>query len=184
MVGRGLSRALAAVAVTAGFLAVAAAFVVAALGRVTQLRLSLAGGVLGAGKVILSLGVAAVSVVVLTIYFLVALPGVKDLWLSLIPRTRRDRVEMLTDEVFDRVGGLVLGNLLTSVIAGVGTYVWLLAFGVPDPLLLSMFVAVLDLVPMVGSTIAGIVVSLVAIPVAATVHLLLEQVAFPRQDKR
>jgi predicted PurR-regulated permease PerM len=212
---------------------------------VTRLRLSLAGGVLGAGKVFLSLGVATVSVVVLTIYFLVALPGVKDLWLSLIPRSRRDRVEVLTDEVFDRVGGFMLGNLLTSVIAGAGTYVWLLAFGVPDPLLLALFVAVLDLVPMVGSTVAGVVVSLVAvtrglpigigtaayygvyrvledyllnprvmrhtvkvkpgltivatlvggtllgivgalvaIPVAATIQLLLEQVAFPRQDTR
>ena len=43
------------------------------------------GGVLGAGKLLLSLGVATISVVALTIYFLIALPGVKKLWLSLIP---------------------------------------------------------------------------------------------------
>ena len=51
----------------------------------SKLRLPVAGGILGAGKVILSLGVATVSVVALTIYFLIALPGVKRLWLSLIP---------------------------------------------------------------------------------------------------
>jgi predicted PurR-regulated permease PerM len=211
----------------------------------STLKLPVAGGVLGAGKVILSLGVATVSLVALTIYFLIALPGVTRLWLSLIPRSRRERVGLLTDEVFDRVGGFMLGNLLTSVISGVGTYVWLLIFGVPYALLLALFVALFDLIPLVGSTIAGVVVSLVAltkglpvglatavfyivyrfledylvnprvmkhtvkvtpgltiiatliggtllglvgalvaIPVAATIHLLLEEVAIPRQNQR
>ena len=138
----------------------------------------------------------------------------------------------------------MLGNLLTSLISGVGTYVWLLIFGVPYALLLALFVALFDLIPMVGSTIAGVVVSLVAltkgvpigiataafyvfyrfledylvnprvmkhtvkvtpgltiiatlaggallgligaliaIPVAATIHLLLEEVAVPRQNQ-
>lgn len=122
-----------------------------------------AGGILGAGKLLLSLGVATISVVALTIYFLIALPGVKRLWLSLIPRTRRERTALLTDEVFDRVGGFMLGNLLTSAISGVGTYIWLLIFGVPYALLLALFVALFDLIPMVGSTIAGVVVTLVAL---------------------
>ena len=69
----------------------------------------------------------------------------------------------MTDEVFDRVGGFMLGNLLTSAVAGIGTYIWLTAFGVPYALLLGLFVALFDLIPMVGSTIAGIVVSLVAL---------------------
>jgi predicted PurR-regulated permease PerM len=121
------------------------------------------GGVLGAGKEILSLGVAMISVAALTTYFLIALPGVKKLWLSLVPRSRRERTSLLTDEVFGRVGGFMLGNLLTSLISGVGTYVWLLIFGVPYALLLALVVALFDLIPMVGSTIAGIIVSLVAL---------------------
>jgi predicted PurR-regulated permease PerM len=121
-----------------------------------------AGGVLGAGKMLLSLGVATISVVALTIYFLFALPGVKKLWLSLIPRSRRERVDLITNEVFTRVGGFMLGNLVTSLISGVGTYIWLLVFGVRDALLLAVVVALFDLIPMVGSTVAGIIVSLVA----------------------
>jgi predicted PurR-regulated permease PerM len=119
-------------------------------------------GVLGAGKLLLSIGVATISVMVLTIYFLFALPGVKRLWLSLIPRTRRGRVELLTNEVFTRVGGFMLGNLVTSLIAGVGTYIWLTIFSVPYALVLALFVALFDLIPMVGSTIAGLVVTAVA----------------------
>ncbi len=59
-----------------------------------KLHIPIAGGALGAGKVILSIGVGTVSLVVLTIYFLIALPGVTNLWLSLIPVSRRERVRL------------------------------------------------------------------------------------------
>jgi predicted PurR-regulated permease PerM len=286
LVHRGLSRGVAVGIVTAGFLMVILAFVLAAVppmahqvqnlvnnypryradlatgkgwsGQLvsklhltsyftgkSKLQLSVSGGVLGVGKTVLTLGVATISVVVLTLYFLIALPGVKRLWLLLIPLSRRERVGLLTNEVFDRVGGFMLGNLLTSLVAGVGTFIWLAVFGVPYPLLLALFVALFDLIPMVGSTVAGLVVTvvaltkgvpvgvatgifyivyrfaedyllnprvmkhtvkvspgltiiatliggtllgligaLVAIPVAATIQLLLEEVAFPRQNMR
>ncbi len=129
----------------------------------TKLKVPVAGGILGAGRILLSAGVATVSVVSLTLYFLIALPSVKQLWLSLIARSRRERVGLLTDEVFVRVGGFMLGNLLTSLISAVGTYIWLVIFGVPYALLLALVVGVFDLIPMVGSTIAGIIVSLVAL---------------------
>ncbi|HEY5304453.1 MAG TPA: AI-2E family transporter [Acidimicrobiales bacterium] len=121
------------------------------------------GGVFGAGKMLLSLGVATISVVALTIYFLIALPGVRRLWLALIPRSRRERVDLLTNEVFSRVGGFMLGNLVTSLISGVGTYVWLICFGVRYALVLALAVAIFDLIPLVGSTVAGVLVSLVAL---------------------
>lgn len=121
------------------------------------------GGILGAGKALLSFAVATVSICVLTVYFLAALPGISALWTSLFPRTRRARIEYLTEEVFARVGGFMLGNLLTSFVAGIGTYFWMLGFGLPYPLLLAVFVAIADLIPVVGSTVGGIVVALVAL---------------------
>lgn len=121
------------------------------------------GGIFGAGKILFSFGVATISVAALTVYFLVAMPGVRKLWLSLIPRSRRERVDLLTNEVFSRVGGFMLGNLVTSLIAGIGTWVWLTIFSVPDALVLALAVALFDLIPLVGSTIAGILVSLVAL---------------------
>ena len=109
---------------------------------------------------------AVVIVIVLTLYFLVALPSVRLLYLRLVPQSRRTRVAALSDEVLSRVGGFVLGNLLTSIVAGFGTWVWLMIFGVPYPLLLSLLVVIFDLIPMVGSTIAGVIVSLVALTVS------------------
>ena len=55
------------------------------------------------------------------------------------------------------------------MIAGAATFIWLIIFDVPYPLLLGLFVALLDLVPIIGSTIAGVVVSAVALTVSLPV---------------
>jgi len=52
----------------------------------------------------------------------------------------------------------VTGNLLISVIAGVSITIVLLALGVPYAVALGLLVAVLDLIPLAGATLAGIVV--------------------------
>jgi predicted PurR-regulated permease PerM len=132
---------------------------------------SITSGVVGAGKVVLGLVSSVVIVAALTLYFLSAMPSVTRTVYRLVPHSRRARAGLLIDEVFARVGGYVLGNLLTSVIAGVGTFIWLVAFGVPYALLLSVFVAFMDLIPIVGSTVAGIIVSLVALTVSWPVAL-------------
>jgi len=132
---------------------------------------SLVGGVLGAGALVVSTASAIVAIMVLSIYFLAGLPKIKMFAYRLVPHSRRPRVILIGDEILAKVGGFVLGNFITSVIAGLGTYLWLLVFGVPYPLLLGMFVAILDLIPVIGSTIGGAVVSLVALTVSLPVAL-------------
>ena len=132
---------------------------------------ALAGGVLGVGKAILDAVASAAIVVMVSIYLLADLPRVKRGIYQLAPRTRRARMVLLTDEVVNRVGGYVLGNLFTSLIAGIGTWAWALAFGIPYALLLSLLVAILDLIPVVGSTIGGIIVALVALTVSPGVAI-------------
>jgi predicted PurR-regulated permease PerM len=132
---------------------------------------SLVGGVLGAGALVVSTASAILAIMVLSIYFLAGLPQIKMFTYRLIPHSRRPRAILIGDEIFAKVGGYVLGNFITSVIAGLGTYLWLLAWGVPYPILLGMFVAFLDLIPVIGSTIGGAVVSLVALTVSLPVAL-------------
>jgi predicted PurR-regulated permease PerM len=132
---------------------------------------SLVGGVVGAGTLVVGTVSEILAIVVFSIYFLAGLPQIKLFTYRLIPHSRRPRAILLGDEIFAKVGGYVLGNFITSAIAGFGTWVWLLAWGVPYPLLLGIFVAFLDLIPVIGSTVGGAIVSLVAltvsIPVAA-----------------
>lgn len=132
---------------------------------------SLVGGLLGAGQAVFSALVSCLILVVLTVYFVADLPRIRAAGYRLVPASRRPRAILIGDEIFAKVGGYVLGNLLISVIAGVLTYVWLLIFGVPYALLLAITVAVLDLIPVIGSTAAGVIVCLVALSVSLPVFL-------------
>ena len=130
---------------------------------------SLAGGVLGAGELVLSTFSELLGVIVLTIYFLAGLPSIKLFFYRLIPHSRRPRVILITDQITVKVGGYVLGNVLTSAIAGLGTFIWMVIFGIPYPALLGLLVAILDLIPVVGSTVGGFIVTLVALTVSLPV---------------
>jgi predicted PurR-regulated permease PerM len=133
---------------------------------------SLIGGVLGAGELVLSAASALLIVAVLAVYFLADMPRIKLFAYRLAPHSRRTRVILIGDEIFAKVGGFVLGNFLTSVIAGLGTYLWMLIFGLPYPILLGLFVAFMDLIPVIGSTIGGAVVTLVALTVSLPIAAL------------
>ena len=130
---------------------------------------SLIGGVLGAGELVLGAASSLLIVAVLSVYFLADMPRIKLFAYRLAPHSRRTRVILIGDEIFAKVGGFVLGNFLTSVIAGLGTYLWMLAFGLPYPILLGIFVAFMDLIPVIGSTIGGAVVTLVALSVSVPI---------------
>ncbi len=132
---------------------------------------AIAGGVLGVGVVVLDLVGAVAVVVILSIYLLADLPRVKRGLYQLAPASRRPRMVLLTDGILSRIGGYVLGNVLTSFIAGFGTWAWATAFGIPYALLLGCLVALLDLIPVVGSTIGGFIVSLVALTVSLPIAL-------------
>ena len=143
--------------------------------RLTKLLSSkgtaLVGGVLGAGALVLSAASSMLVVIVLVVYFLAAMPRIKLFLYRLAPHSRRSRVILIGDEIFVKVGGYMLGNFLTSLIAGIGTWAWLQIFGVPYPLLLGLLVALLDLIPVIGSTVGGAIVSLVALTVSLPVAI-------------
>jgi predicted PurR-regulated permease PerM len=135
------------------------------------LEKGIASGALGAGKAVLGAVSGFIIVIVLTVYFIAALPAIKRFFTHLVPRSRRDRFGLLLDEVLAGVGGYLLGNLFTSLVAGLGTFVWAMIFGLPYPLLLGLLVALFDLIPVVGSTIAGAVVSLIALSISLPVAI-------------
>jgi predicted PurR-regulated permease PerM len=128
-------------------------------------------GLLNIGLAVFGTLTATVIVLVLTVYFLANLPRIRGVVYRTFPASRRDGAHELGDEISARVGGYVLGNLLTSVIAGLGTFVFLEIAQVPFALALGVLVAVLDLIPVVGSTIGGILVTLVALSVSPAVAI-------------
>jgi predicted PurR-regulated permease PerM len=130
---------------------------------------SLFDDVVTAGSAVFGAVADALIAIVLTVYFLIDMPRIRGTLFRLVPHSRRPRAILLGNEVFAKVGTYVLGNAMISVIAGTATVVWLVALGVPYPLLLGVLVALLDLLPVVGSTIAGCAVGLVALTVSLPV---------------
>jgi predicted PurR-regulated permease PerM len=81
---------------------------------------------------------------------------------SLLPEESRPRWERVGYDIYKTVGGYVTGNLLISLIAGASITIVLLALGVPYAVALGLLVAILDLIPLAGATVAGIIVVVVA----------------------
>jgi predicted PurR-regulated permease PerM len=124
---------------------------------------SVLGGVLGAGKAVVDGVVAVVTVLVLTLYFMVALPSVKTAAYKLVPHARRARVVFLGEEISRRVGGYVLGQTAVATINGVLTYIMLIVLQLPFSAVLAVLAGLLALIPIVGTVVGGVVITLIAL---------------------
>ncbi|WP_346056116.1 MULTISPECIES: AI-2E family transporter [Amycolatopsis] len=123
-------------------------------------------GLFGGGKALLGTLTDILVVAVLTIYFLANFPKLRAAAYRFVPHSRRPRAILIGDEILAKVGWYVLGNLAVSLIASVTAFVWLLVFGVPYPVLLALLFGVLDLIPVVGSTVGSAVLALMALTVS------------------
>ncbi|NUR29600.1 MAG: AI-2E family transporter [Catenulispora sp.] len=130
---------------------------------------TLFAGVLGMGKRVVGALAGFLAVSTLTIYLLSGMPTIKRFALRFVREPRRQAIGDLTDRIMVQVGRYMLANVATSVLAGVATMAWAWPIGIPYPALLGMFVAIMDLIPIVGSTVGGVVVSLVALAVSVPV---------------
>jgi predicted PurR-regulated permease PerM len=125
--------------------------------------LQLFGGVLGAGKAVLSGFVSTFTVLVLTLYFLASLHSIAEAGYRLVPATRRPRVRALGDEIIRRIGGYVAGQVAVATINGVCTFILLTILGVPYAIVLSIAVAILGIIPLVGATLGAVIVVIVGL---------------------
>jgi predicted PurR-regulated permease PerM len=82
---------------------------------------------------------------------------------GLVPEPQQPRWRAVGHDIYRTVGGYVNGNLLISLIAGVASGIVLFALGVPYAVALGLVVALLDLIPLAGATIAAVVVVLVGL---------------------
>ena len=134
-----------------------------AVGDPTRLGTAAAGGVLGVGKVVLGFTFNTLTLLILTLYFLSSLPSIKANAYRLVPRSRRARVGLLSDEILSRVGGYVAGAVTIAGIASVLTFLLLLTLGVDSPVALALLVFLTGLVPLIGATIGAVIITAVAL---------------------
>ena len=124
--------------------------------------LGLSGVAISVAKSVISIVVAAVTILFMTYFMLLEGPNWVDRFYGLLPEESRPRWRKVGHEIYRTVGGYVTGNLLISLIAGGLTTIVLLILGVPYAVALGLIVAILDLIPLAGATIAAILIGVVA----------------------
>lgn len=208
------------------------------------LLISAFGGVIGVGKSVLSGTFTALTILVLTLYFITSLPQATELGLKLVPASRRPRVAALTNAIISRVGAFVGSQILVSFLAAAFMTIFGVILGLPSAIAIGIIIFVCGLVPLIGhflgsaiftiialtqsvstgiaafvgyvvyvqvenyiitpkimkrrlavpgavtiisaligTSLLGLVGGLLAVPVAASIILILEEVAFPRAEK-
>jgi predicted PurR-regulated permease PerM len=125
--------------------------------------LGVSGTALAITKGIVTMIVAIVTIMFMTFFMLLEGPTWIERFLGLLPDDRRERWRSVGHEIYRTVGGYVTGNLLISLIAGVSTTAVLLILDVPYAVALGLIVAILDLIPLAGATLAAIIVTTVAV---------------------
>ncbi|GAA1146210.1 AI-2E family transporter [Microbacterium natoriense] len=205
---------------------------------------------IGGGALKIGAGIAtgisgAIVVLVLTLYFVATLPGIKTSLLRLAPARDRARAADITEQITDSVGGYVMGMVVLAFFNALLAFLLYLFLGLPFPPLMATVAFCITLIPLVGSvmfwiigtglalftnplaalvfgivylvymqveayvitprvmnraisipgslvvigalaggTLLGLLGALVAVPVAASILIIINQVLVPRQDAR
>jgi predicted PurR-regulated permease PerM len=122
----------------------------------------LSGTAVAVTKGVVTAIVATVTITFLTFFMLLEGPRWVERFYGLLPEGRQERWRSIGRQIYRTVGGYVTGNLTISLIAGIVSTLVLLVVGVPYAVALGLVVAILDLIPLAGATIAAILVTTVA----------------------
>jgi predicted PurR-regulated permease PerM len=106
---------------------------------------------------------AVLTIFALTFFMLLETPAWMRTFWAMTPTHQRARNQKLLSQMYNAVTGYVNGNFLTSLIAAVTAGAMMLILGVPYAVPLALIVGLLDLVPLVGATVAAVLVVIVAL---------------------
>ncbi|GAB2985893.1 AI-2E family transporter [Frigoribacterium salinisoli] len=116
--------------------------------------LTLGGGILAVGQGLVSAVTAVIVVAILTLYFAVTLPQMIRSLSRAVPRSHRDGVVAVADEIFLSVGRYVAGQIALAALNGVFVFVVLTIAGGPLPVLFATLAFLGALIPVVGTVVA------------------------------
>src|SRR4029077_9244404 len=119
--------------------------------------LGLSGAAISVTKGVLNFIIGAVTVAFLTFFMLLEGPDWMERLYGLLPPESQPRWRAVGHGIYRQVGGYVTGNLAISLIAGSLATFALLLLGVPFAVALGLLVGLLDLIPLVGATLAAVI---------------------------
>jgi predicted PurR-regulated permease PerM len=106
------------------------------------------------------------SVTFLTLFGLIDQPRVRASIGGLLYRDKRERYDRVTDQIVTTTSRYMLGNLAISLICATVYGVTAVILGLPYALALALIAGILDIIPNIGSLLAGIIIGIVALSVS------------------
>ena len=123
--------------------------------------LGIGGPVLDIVRSVITVVIGAITILFLTYFMLLEGPRTLDRLFGLLPDPSQVRYRRVGREIYKTISGYVTGNLLISVIAGSVAAPVLFAVGSDFAIALALIVAIFDLIPLAGATLAAVLVSTV-----------------------
>lgn len=118
---------------------------------------AIGGGALQVGASIANAISGVVIVLVLIIYFVATLPGIKHAMLRLVPARDRKNADIITTQITDSVGGYVMGMVTLAFINALLVMLLYTVLSLPFPLLMAVAAFCITLIPLVGSLIFWVI---------------------------
>ncbi len=131
--------------------------------RDPQQWLTIAGGVFTVGAGIATGIFAVFTVTVLTLYFMASLDGIQRASSLLISASRRPRYMRIVTRVRENVGRYMISQIMIALINSVCAYIAMSIIGVRFAVILAPLVFLLALIPLIGSILCMILVTVVAL---------------------
>ena len=133
------------------------------------LLVSAFGGVIGVGKTVLSGTFTGLTILVLTLYFIVSLPEATEIGLKLVPASRRPRIALLVDAIIARVGAFVGSQILVSFLASIFMTILAAILGMPSPIAIGILIFICGLIPLVGHFLGCAIFTIIAATESVTI---------------
>ena len=125
---------------------------------------------------------SVVTVFFLTFYFVLDHERFLKLFLEIFPEDEQGKIKRLLLELAQVNGKYIRGNLIISCICAAVLFIALVVLGIPYALPLAIFAGILDLLPLIGSTLGSLPALIIAFAISPVkgcivlgVHLLYQQ---------
>jgi predicted PurR-regulated permease PerM len=126
---------------------------------------SLVGGVVQVGINLFNGAFGFIIILVLTVFFLASLDGLKASLTKLVPASKRERYTKISQQVSLSVGRYVIGQVSVAALNATLAFVAMSIVGLPFALVLAFIVFLLAIIPLVGSVSGAALVVMVAVAV-------------------
>jgi len=124
---------------------------------------AIGGGALKIGAGIATAVSGGLIVVVLTLYFVLSLAGIKASFVQFAAARNRPKARSMIDQITESVGGYLMGMVILAFCNSVIAFTLHLILGLPFPLLMGVLAFCITIIPLVGPVLYWIVATILAL---------------------